>query len=123
MATGLPSSENEVVLLHNPRCSKSRAALALLQERGTAHRVRLYLEDPLSREELAQLRERLGRPAAAWLRKGEQAFADGGLSLDLPEEKLLDAMAAHPILMERPILVRGAQARVGRPPEDILEIL
>ena len=112
-----------LVLLHNPRCSKSRAAHALLTERGAAFAERRYLEDPLSRAELASLRERLGRPASQWVRTGELAFADAGLGEHSDEAALLDAIAAHPILIERPILVRGARAVVGRPPERVLELL
>lgn len=119
----LPDDPDTLLLLHNPRCSKSRAARALLEERGVAFTERRYLEDPLSRAELAALRVRLDRPAAEWVRKGEAPFAEAGLGPDSEEKTLLDAVAEHPILLERPILVRGARARVGRPPERILELL
>ena len=66
------------VLIHNPRCSKSRAAKALLEERGANFELRLYLEDPLTRDELAELQRRLGRPAHEWVRRGEPAFAASG---------------------------------------------
>jgi arsenate reductase (glutaredoxin) len=115
--------DDALVLLHNPRCSKSRAAQALLAERGAAFALRHYLEQPLSRAELAALRERLARPAAEWVRRGEAAFAEAGLGPDSGDAEILDAMAAHPILIERPILVRGARAVVGRPPEQVLELL
>jgi len=118
----LPDGDT-LVLLHNPRCSKSRAAHALLTERGVAFAERRYLEDPLSRAELAFLRERLGRPPSEWVRSGEAAFAAAGLGERSDAAALLDAMAAHPILIERPILVRGARAVVGRPPERVLELL
>jgi arsenate reductase len=112
-----------LVLLHNPHCSKSRAAHALLSERGVDFVERRYLDDPLSRAELASLRERLARPAAEWVRRGEAAFAEAGLGAGSGDAQILDAMAAHPILLERPILVRGARAVVGRPPERVLELL
>jgi arsenate reductase (glutaredoxin) len=115
--------DDPLVLLHNPSCSKSRAAQALLAERGVAFAVRRYLEDPLSRAELAALRERLARPAAEWVRRGEAAYAAAGLDASSGDAEILDAMAAHPILIERPILVRGARAVVGRPPETILTLL
>ena len=118
----LPDDDTPL-LLHNPRCSKSRAALALLEERGVAFETRLYLEDPLSRDELEDLQARLGRPVGEWTRTGESAFAEAGLEKGAAADALLDAMAARPILMERPILVRGPAARVGRPPDDILELL
>jgi len=114
--------DDTLVLMHNPRCSKSRAAHALLTERGVAFKERRYLEDPLSRVELASLRERLG-PAAEWVRSGEAAFTAAGLGASSSESEILDAMAAHPILIERPILVRGARAVVGRPPDNVLRLL
>jgi len=115
--------DDTLVLLHSPRCSKSRAAHALLCERGVAFVERRYLEDPLSRAELAALRERLARPAAEWVRSGEAAYAAAGLDASSSDAAILDAMAAHPILVERPILVRGARAVVGRPPERVLTLL
>lgn len=120
----MPLPEDDtLVLLYNPRCSKTRTAHALLMERGVAFVERRYLEDPLSRAELTSLRERLGRPAAEWVRRGEAAFAAAGLDAGSSEARILDAIAAHPILLERPILVRGARAVVGRPPENVLELL
>ena len=119
----LPDAASTCLLLHNPRCSKSRAALALLTERGAAVRERLYLDEPLCRAELDQLRTRLGRPPAEWIRRGEPAYREAGLSEASSEAQLLDAMVAFPILIERPILVRGGRAVVGRPPERVLELL
>jgi arsenate reductase len=115
--------DDTLVLLHNPRCSKSRAVHALLTERGVAFTERRYLEDPLSRTELASLRERLGRAPSEWVRSGEAAFTAAGLGASSSEAEILDAMAVHPILIERPILVRGARAVVGRPPETVLQLL
>lgn len=109
------------LLLHNPRCSKSRAALELLQERGVEHTVRRYLDQPLSYDELRILRKRIGRPPAEWLRWGQDEAK--GLDKDAPEQELLRAMAAHPILMERPILIHGDDALVGRPGPEALEPL
>lgn len=117
----LPGSDDELLLLHNPRCSKSRAARALLEDRGVAFAERRYLDEPLSQEELAELGRRLGRPAREWLRAREAAEA--GLAGENDEEALLAAMARQPALMERPILVRGGRAVVGRPPEKVLELL
>jgi len=114
--------DDTLVLLHNPRCSKSRAAHALLRERGVAFTPRLYLEDPLDREELTALRERLARPAAEWVRSGEAAYAAAGLDASSSDAAILDAMAAHPILVERPIVIRGDRAVIGRPPEKLLNL-
>jgi arsenate reductase len=110
-------------LLHNPRCSKSRAARTLLEERGLAFRERAYLEDPLSRAELEDLARRLGRPPSQWIRRGESAYRESGLGPGSSDAELLDAMLAAPILIERPILVRGGRAVVGRPTERLLELL
>ena len=118
----MPLPDEDVLLLHNPRCSKSRATRALLEENGIAFTERLYLEQPLTRDELEDLRGRLDRPAREWTRRGEAAFAESGLSGDADDAQLLAAMEEHPILMERPIVIRGARARVGRPPESVLEL-
>ena len=76
-----------------------------------------------TRAELAGLRRKLGLPPAEWIRKGEAEFKEARLDANSPEDKLLDAMAKHPILIERPIVVRGDRAVVGRPPERVLELL
>jgi arsenate reductase len=115
--------DDRLVLLHNPRCSKSRAARALLEERGVTFEERRYLEAALDRGELDELRRRLDRPAAEWVRAAEPAYAEAALGSGSSEAELLDAMAEHPILIERPILVRGGRAVVGRPPEEILALL
>ena len=115
--------DGRTLLLHNPRCSKSRKALELLEERRAPFELRLYLEDPLTRAELGELRRRLGRPASDWVRRGEPEFAAAGLSPESADEAVLDAIARHPALLERPILVAGGRAVVGRPPEKILELL
>jgi arsenate reductase len=118
----LPDGQS-LLLIHNPRCSKSRAARSLLEARGVGFELRLYLEDPLSRAELAELRRRLGRPAREWARRGEPAFSAAGLGPESDDDAVLGAIAAHPELLERPILVRGDRAVVGRPPEKVLELL
>ncbi len=115
--------DDRLLLLHNPRCSKSRATRELLEQKGLDFGERLYLEEPLSRAELQDLAKRLGRPAKEWVRRKEEAFGTAGLHPDAGEEEIVEAIAAHPILMERPILVRGARAAIGRPPEAVLELL
>ena len=111
------------LLYHNPRCSKSRAALALLQERGVEVEVVLYLKAPLDRKALLGLGQQLGLPPREWIRDKEAAYREAGLSERSSDEELFEAMALHPILMERPILVRGRRAIVGRPPERVLDLL
>lgn len=113
-----------VTIYHNPRCSKSREALALLESRGIAPRVVEYLKSPPDRATLAALLRKLGMTARELVRDKEPEYAALGLARpDVSEDELLDAMAAHPKLIERPIVVVGRQARIGRPAEAILEIL
>jgi arsenate reductase (glutaredoxin) len=115
--------ETGLVLLHNPRCSKSRAAKALLEERGLDFVERRYLEDPLDDAELLDLAGRLGLATLAWTRRGEPAFAESGLHLGSSDAEVRASLAERPVLIERPILIRGERAIVGRPPERILELL
>ncbi len=119
----LPKSDDRIVLLHNPRCSKSRTTLALLEDRHVDLEIREYLSDPLSAQELADLRDRLGRPVSEWLRPKEEPFVASGVAKDAPDDDLIAIMVEHPICMERPIVIRGSRARVGRPPEDVLALL
>lgn len=102
---------------------ESRAAKSLLEERGVAFIERRYLDEPLSRAELAALHARLRRSPREWLRRGEASYAETGLDDAASDDAILDAMAAHPELIERPILIAGDRAVVGRPPETILELL
>jgi len=118
----LPKDPQTTLLLHNPRCSKSRQTLALLEERGIPFEVQLYLEDPLSTHELEDLGQRLGRPVIEWTRTQEAAFTEAGLTKDSPSIQIFGAMLAAPILMERPIVVRGDRAVIGRPPEAVLAL-
>jgi arsenate reductase len=110
-------------LLHNPKCSKSRAAKALLDAQGITYRERRYLEEPLSVDELREVARRLGRSPRDWVRTAEPAYGDARLGSDATDEALFAAMARHPILIERPILIVSERAIVGRPPERVLELL
>lgn len=111
-------------LYHNPRCSKSRAALELLRARGHDPEVVPYLDSPPDRATLAWLAARIEGGARAMLRTGEPEYRDLGLAdPGLGEEALVDAMARHPRLIERPIYVVGERAVVGRPTERILDLL
>ncbi|MBI3785388.1 MAG: arsenate reductase (glutaredoxin) [Deltaproteobacteria bacterium] len=112
-----------LTIYHNPRCSKSRQALALLQERGVPLNVVEYLKHPPTREELDSLRDKIGLPPQQWVRKGEPDFKAAGLTSGSTEVEILDAMARNPVLIERPIVVRGSRAVVGRPPERVVELL
>lgn len=113
-----------LTLYHNPRCSKSRAALGLLQARGLAPEVVRYLETPPDAAALKALLTKLGISARQLLRTGEEEYKTLNLAdASLGEDALVSAMAEHPKLIERPILVNGERAIIGRPPENVLEIL
>ena len=113
-----------VRILHNPRCSKSRATLALLREQGIEPEVSLYLESPPTAGELKSILRKLGLRARQLLRTGEAAFKELGLDkTGISEEQLIAAMESHPELIERPIVLAGGRAAIGRPPESVLEIL
>jgi arsenate reductase len=114
----------ELMLYHNPRCSKSRAALQLLEARGLQPTLVRYLDTPPSAAELQDLLSKLELSARQLLRIGEDDYRTLNLAdATLTEEQLIEAMATHPKLIERPILVVGARAMIGRPPEKILELL
>jgi arsenate reductase len=109
---------------HNPRCRKSREALALLQEKGVEPRIREYLKAPPSEAELRDLIAKLGLSSARDLmRKGEADYKDQGLKDVTDETALIKAMAATPKLIERPVLINAGKAAIGRPPEQVLDIL
>ncbi len=113
-----------IELWHNPRCSKSRQALALLLEHGAQVRERRYLEDAPNLAEIVQARKALGHPPVIdMMRPGEKLFRDLGLKKDDEDQVLLQAMADHPILIERPLALAGTNATIGRPPEKVLDLL
>lgn len=113
-----------VRIYHNNRCSKSRATLALLEARGGDIEVINYLEQPPTEAELAVLLKQLGMPARGLLRTGEAEYRSLGLSdPSLDDATLIATMAAHPKLIERPIVVANGTAAIGRPPEAVLAIL
>jgi len=113
-----------ITIFHNPRCSKSRATLALLQERGLQPDIRRYLDDPPSETELREILQLLSRSPRELMRKGEAEYKAQGLDDEgLDEGALIRAMAETPRLIERPIVLANGKAAVGRPPESVLEIL
>jgi arsenate reductase len=114
----------DLTLYHNPRCSKSRGALELLEARGLTPTVVRYLETPPNAAQLRDLLGKLGISARDLLRTGEDEYKTLNLAdASLSDDDVIAAMAAHPKLIERPILVAGNNAMIGRPPEKILEIL
>ena len=113
-----------ITIFHNPRCSKSRATLSLLQEQGIEPEVRLYLQDPPDAEELVKILALLGKSPRELMRKGEAEYKEQGLADEgLADKTLIAAMTATPKLIERPIVLANGKAAMGRPPESVLEIL
>ncbi len=110
------------VIWHNPRCSKSRRALTLLEEGGAAVTVRRYLDDQPSLAELEAAQAALGLPAAEMIRPCEPRFKEMGLSLTDDDTILLRAMAENPRLIERPVVFAGGRAVIARPPERVAEL-
>ncbi|MGB7802609.1 arsenate reductase (glutaredoxin) [Buttiauxella sp.] len=114
-----------VSIYHNPRCSKSRETLSLLKANGVEPEVVLYLETPPDAETITSLLEQLGFGSARELmRQKEDLYKELNLAdAMLSEEQLIQAMVEHPKLIERPIVLANGKARIGRPPESVLEIL
>lgn len=115
---------SEFTILHNPRCSKSRQTLTILEEHGISPQIKLYLESPPSAQELKSILGKLGIDARQLLRKGEDAYKELALAnTELSDEALIKAMVAHPKLIERPIVIKGESAVLGRPPENVNALL
>ena len=113
-----------VTIYHNPRCSKSRQTLQLLQDNNVSPEVVEYLKTPLNKVQLTELISKLGISVRDIIRKSEQDYKDHALSnSDLSDDALLNAIVEAPKLMQRPIVVNGKKAVIGRPPENVLEIL
>lgn len=113
-----------VTIWHNPRCSKSRQALALIEARGIRPEVVEYLKTPPSREEVARVVQLLGISPMELMRKGETVYKELEIAVrPLGDDELIAAMAANPVLIERPVVLANGKAALGRPPEKVLEIL
>ena len=111
-------------ILHNPGCSKSRATLALLRDAGIDPEISLYLESPPDAEELRSILDKLGMNPRELMRKGEAEFKQQGLDDEtLSDDELINALVATPKLIQRPIVLAGTHAAIGRPPESVLDIL
>lgn len=115
---------NDIRIYHNPRCSKSRQTLELLQEHNISPEIILYLDNPPSKAELQSLLTKLGINARGLLRTSEDAYKELGLAdPNLADERLVEAMLQAPKLIQRPIVVAGDKAVLGRPPENVLDLL
>jgi arsenate reductase len=115
--------KNGVTIYHNPRCSKSRDTLAILEEKGVEPEIVEYLKTPPTKEELRGILRKLGMKAEQIARKGEDIYKQQFAGKTLTDEQWLDALAKNPILIERPIVVKGSKAVIGRPPENVLGLL
>lgn len=113
----------DFTIYHNPKCSKSRATLALLQEHGVEPQVIEYLKQPPTQAELKAIVAKLGIKPEALLRKGEEIYKAKYAGKVLTDSQWIDAMISDPILIERPIVVSGKRAVLGRPPENVLELV
>jgi len=111
-----------VTIYHNPRCTKSRETLALLEKKGVKPAIIEYLKTPPTAAELKKLLAMMGKSPREAIRKGEAPYKDLKLA-EASDAELIKAMADNPILIERPIVVKGAKAALGRPPESVLAIL
>ncbi|GAB2896613.1 arsenate reductase (glutaredoxin) [Microbulbifer echini] len=112
------------MIYHNPRCSKSRQTLQLLQDNGVEPEVILYLQTPPTADDLKHILQKLGMPARDLLRTGEEPYKQLNLKdKNLSDAQLIEAMVENPILIQRPIVVKDDRATIGRPPENALELL
>ena len=112
-----------VKIYHNPRCTKSRQALQLIEEKGVEYQVVKYMDDALTPQELQGVLKKLGMSASELIRKKEQIWKDEFKDKEMGDEELILAMIEYPKLMERPIVENGDRAVVGRPTEKVLEVL
>jgi len=111
-------------IYHNPRCSKSRQTLGMLEEKGIQPEVILYMDSPPSANQLEQVIRQLGISARELLRRGEDEYRELNLAEPtLTDSQLIDAMVSHPKLIERPIVIKGSRAVLGRPPENVLTLI
>ena len=116
-------AKTEFTIYHNPRCSKSRNTLALLQQHGIEPAVIEYLKDSPSKSELKAIVSKLGIQPEQIVRKGEETYKLNFAGKTLRDDQWLDALARNPILIERPIVVKGDRAVIGRPPENVLDLI
>ena len=112
-----------IKILHNNRCSKSRCALEILEDKGVDMEIINYLEDTPSKSDLKAILAKLGLKAVEIIRKGENDYKENFKGKDLSEDEWLDAMIQYPKLIERPIIINGDKAVIGRPPENVHSIL
>lgn len=112
-----------MIIYHNPRCRKSRETLKLLQEKGVDPEIKLYLDDSPNKKELREVLKKLGISAESLVRKQESIFKENYKGKEMSEEDFIDAMVKYPKLIERPIVIKGDKAVLGRPPGNVDKLL
>ncbi len=112
----------KIIIYHNPRCSKSRAVLSILNSKGVEFDLIDYIKNPPNQAILKKILDKMGGNAADLLRTNEREYQDLGLK-NTTDEKILDAITSNPILLQRPIVISDTKAIIGRPPERVLDIL
>ncbi len=116
--------KERLTIYHNPMCSKSRETLDILNQQGKSPEIVEYLNDTPDRQALKDIISKLGIPVAELVRTGEKAYQDAGLNIEtMSEDEVIEAICAHPSLLQRPIVVSGNRAVIGRPPVKILDII
>lgn len=114
---------SKATIYHNPRCSKSRETLKLLEEKNASYEVVEYLKTPLSKEAIKEIALKLGLEPLDFVRKGEKLYKERYAGQELTDEQWYEILAENPILIERPIVVKGDKAAIGRPPENVLKVI
>ena len=115
---------NDIIIYHNPRCSKSKATLELITSMGITPIVKLYLDEPISYDELSNVLDKLNISPRELLRKTESLYKKHNLDNNiLDDSEIITFMIENPILIERPIVIRNKRAIIGRPPENVLKII
>jgi arsenate reductase len=116
-------ADSGITIYHNPRCSKSRKTLELLREHGIEPTIVEYLKDPPDKTALKNITDMLGLNPEQIVRKGEDTFKQHFAGKSLTGDQWLEALANYPILIERPIVIKGSRAVLGRPPEKVLDLI
>ncbi|HVY06421.1 MAG TPA: arsenate reductase (glutaredoxin) [Burkholderiales bacterium] len=119
----MAGNEQAITIYHNPRCGKSRAALDILEKSGVAPRIVEYLKTPPTRDELRAILKKLCMKPEQLVRKGEDVYKQKYAGKPMTDGQWLDALAQDPILIERPIILKGNRAVIGRPPENVNALL
>lgn len=113
----------DILIYHNGECSKCRGALEILQEKGVPHDVRFYIAEPLSKQELTELLGLLKMQPSQLIRTGEELYKEQFEDKQLSEDEWLEVLLQYPVLLQRPIVVKGTNAIIARPPERVYEML